>query len=130
MTRFIVDSVLLGFMIVGVLHERSPTKLWNMLWFQGLFWIIAAILTEVPGVVCPPRPRRCAALQVGSSSFTTQVMPFLNINGEQIWMDLETRYSFVESYQQRVGIWLVVLDAFCLLFAESVRNIDVPISSA
>jgi hypothetical protein len=59
MTRFIVDSVLLGFMIVGVLQERSPTKLWNMLCFQGLFWIFAAVMTEVPGVVCRPRPQRC-----------------------------------------------------------------------
>jgi hypothetical protein len=34
-------------------------------------------------------------------------------------MDLEIRRLFVESYQQRVGIWLVVLGAFvyCLLKA-------------
>jgi predicted transporter len=102
MTRFIVDSVLLGFMIVGVLQGRSPTKLWNMLWFQGLFWIIAAILIEVPDVVCHSGPRGCVVRRVGSSSFTTQVMPFLNINGEQIWMDLETCYLLSNRVNRRL----------------------------
>jgi hypothetical protein len=38
-------------MISGVLWKRDPTRLWNILYFQGLFWISAAILTDVPDVV-------------------------------------------------------------------------------
>jgi hypothetical protein len=50
--RFISNFGLLGTMISGVLWKRDPTHLWNILYFQGLFWISAAILTEVPDVVC------------------------------------------------------------------------------
>jgi hypothetical protein len=39
-------------MIYGVLHKRNATHLWNLLFFQGLFWLLAAILTEIPSVVC------------------------------------------------------------------------------
>jgi len=50
--NFVEDTVLLVVMIYGVLHKRNATHLWNMLYFQGLFWILAATLTELPSVVC------------------------------------------------------------------------------
>jgi len=50
MINFIEDTVLLVIMIFGVLHKRNATHLWNMLYFQGLFWILAATLTELPSV--------------------------------------------------------------------------------
>jgi hypothetical protein len=50
----IADFVLLGTMISGVLRKRdqSPTRLWNILYVQGFLLISAAIVTEVPHVVC------------------------------------------------------------------------------
>ncbi|KAH9973491.1 hypothetical protein BGW80DRAFT_1252062 [Lactifluus volemus] len=51
--RLIADFVLLGTMILGVLRKRDPTRLWDMLYFQGLFWISAALLSEVPDVIMP-----------------------------------------------------------------------------
>ena len=57
MFNFIVDFVLLGIMFLGVLHKRNATHLWNMLYFQGLFWILTATLTELPSMVC--RLYRC-----------------------------------------------------------------------
>ena len=51
MINFIEDFVLLGIMILGVLHKRNATHLWNMLYLQGLFWILTATLTELPSVV-------------------------------------------------------------------------------
>ncbi|KAH9971007.1 hypothetical protein BGW80DRAFT_1228801 [Lactifluus volemus] len=53
--RFIVDCTLLGIMIFGVVQKRNPTELWYLLCFQGLFWITAAIMMEVPGVIMPFR---------------------------------------------------------------------------
>jgi len=50
--NFIEDSVLLAIMIFGVLHKRNSTHLWNILYFQALFWILAATMTELPSVVC------------------------------------------------------------------------------
>jgi len=38
-------------MFVGVLHKKNATYLWQMLYFQGIFWILTAIATEVPSVV-------------------------------------------------------------------------------
>jgi hypothetical protein len=52
MINFISDFVLLGIMILGVLQKRNATYLWNMLYFQALFWILAATMTELPSVVC------------------------------------------------------------------------------
>lgn len=52
MINFIEDFVLLGIMILGVLHKRNATHLWNMLYLQGLFWILTATLTELPSMVC------------------------------------------------------------------------------
>ncbi|KAH9970948.1 hypothetical protein BGW80DRAFT_517576 [Lactifluus volemus] len=51
--RLIVDCVLLGIMISGVLYKRNGTHLWNMLFIQGLFWISASILLEFPTVIMP-----------------------------------------------------------------------------
>ncbi|KAH9970946.1 hypothetical protein BGW80DRAFT_517298 [Lactifluus volemus] len=53
LTAFVVNVTLLGTMIVGVIHKRLDTRLWKLLYYQGLFWISAAIFTEVPGVVMP-----------------------------------------------------------------------------
>jgi len=50
MVNFIEDSVLLVIMIFGVLHKRNATHLWSMLYFQALFWILAATMTELPSV--------------------------------------------------------------------------------
>ena len=52
MINFIEDFVLLGIMILGVLHKKNATHLWNMLYLQGLFWILTATLTELPSMVC------------------------------------------------------------------------------
>ncbi|KAN0113894.1 hypothetical protein V8E52_007202 [Russula decolorans] len=48
--NFIEDFVLLSVMFFGVLHKRNATRLWNMLYFQALFWILAATFTELPSV--------------------------------------------------------------------------------
>jgi len=55
MINFLEDSVLLAIMIFGVLHKRNATHLWSMLYFQALFWILAATMTELPSVVCLSR---------------------------------------------------------------------------
>jgi len=52
MINFVEDFVLLAIMIFGVLHKRNSTHLWNILYFQALFWILAATMTELPSVVC------------------------------------------------------------------------------
>lgn len=49
--NFIQDLTLLCIMFSGVLHKRNSTRLWNMLYIQGLWWILAWILTEVPSIV-------------------------------------------------------------------------------
>jgi hypothetical protein len=46
-----VDLSLLGIMFAGVLHKKNATRLWRMLYFQGIFWIMTAIATEVPCLV-------------------------------------------------------------------------------
>jgi hypothetical protein len=38
-------------MFSGVLHKKNSTRLWNMLYIQGLWWILAWIVTEVPSIV-------------------------------------------------------------------------------
>jgi len=48
--NFVQDFVLLSVMIYGVLHKRNATYLWKMLYFQGLIWILAAVMTELPSV--------------------------------------------------------------------------------
>jgi len=50
LVNFVEDSVLLVIMIFGVLHKRNATHLWSMLYFQALFWILAATMTELPSV--------------------------------------------------------------------------------
>lgn len=76
MINFIVDFVLLGIMFLGVLHKRNATHLWNMLYFQGLFWILTATLTELPSMVCPLYPADAGAL-----THVIQALSFRNING-------------------------------------------------
>ncbi|KAF8474502.1 hypothetical protein DFH94DRAFT_133625 [Russula ochroleuca] len=48
---FIQDFVLLVVMVIGVLHKRNATHLWNILYFQALFWILAAVMTELPSLL-------------------------------------------------------------------------------
>jgi hypothetical protein len=38
-------------MFVGVMQKKNATHLWRMLYFQGIFWILTAMSTEVPSVV-------------------------------------------------------------------------------
>lgn len=49
--NLIVDVSLLCIMFVGVMQKKNATRLWRMLYFQGIFWIMTAICTEVPCVV-------------------------------------------------------------------------------
>lgn len=49
--NFVQDLTLLCVMFSGVLHKKNSTRLWNMLYIQGLWWILAWILTEVPSIV-------------------------------------------------------------------------------
>ncbi|KAF8474498.1 hypothetical protein DFH94DRAFT_762762 [Russula ochroleuca] len=87
MINFIQDFVLLVVMIFGVLHKRNATHLWNMLYFQALFWILAAVMTELPSVA----------------------MGFKNINGEVITSSRAYRDLFQyitgdqDSYSTRRG---------------------------
>ena len=46
-----VDLSLLCIMFAGVMQKKNATHLWRMLYFQGIFWILTAIATEVPSVV-------------------------------------------------------------------------------
>ena len=55
LTNLFVDLSLLGIMFIGVLRKKNATYLWKILYFQGIFWILTAIFTEVPCVV----RRRC-----------------------------------------------------------------------
>ncbi|KAI0266059.1 hypothetical protein BC834DRAFT_139317 [Gloeopeniophorella convolvens] len=51
--NLVVDLSLLCIMFLGVLQKKNATYLWRMLYFQGIFWILTAIFTEVPAVVLP-----------------------------------------------------------------------------
>ncbi|KAF8461486.1 hypothetical protein DFH94DRAFT_802612 [Russula ochroleuca] len=53
LVNLIVDLSLLCIMFLGVLNKKNATHLWRMLYFQGIFWILTAIATEVPSVVLP-----------------------------------------------------------------------------
>jgi hypothetical protein len=57
LTNLLVDLSLLYIMFVGVLRKKNATHLWRILYFQSIFWILTAIVTEVPCVV-----RRCLGL--------------------------------------------------------------------
>jgi hypothetical protein len=100
-------------MIIGVIHKRLETRLWKLLYYQGLLWISAAILTELPGVVCHPFFECCLVHRTESFCFTIQVMPFLNINGEQIWTYLEFGYSRVQITSTEP--WNVVSGTSCFV---------------
>jgi hypothetical protein len=81
MINFIEDSVLLAVMLFGVLRRRNVTHLWELLCLQGLFWILAAVITELPAVVGPCS--RCYGVStVNTLHLITQVLVFRNINGE------------------------------------------------
>lgn len=51
MINFVEDSMLLAVMLLGLFRRRNATHLWELLCLQGLFWILAAVLTELPSVV-------------------------------------------------------------------------------
>lgn len=53
LTNLIVDLTLLSIMFVGVMRKKNATRLWRILYFQGIFWIMTAIATEVPCVILP-----------------------------------------------------------------------------
>ena len=67
--NFIEDFGLLGIMVAGVLHKRGPTELWDMLYCQSLFWVLAAILAKLPTLVCRSCPQRCLIRRVNSFCF-------------------------------------------------------------
>ncbi|KAI0248733.1 hypothetical protein BJV78DRAFT_769030 [Lactifluus subvellereus] len=48
--NFIADVALLGIMVWGVLQKRSATQLWNVLYFQGVFWVLIAIMAKLPAI--------------------------------------------------------------------------------
>jgi hypothetical protein len=48
--NFIQDLTLLCIMFSGVLNKRNSTRLWNMLYIQGLWWILAWVVTELPSI--------------------------------------------------------------------------------
>jgi hypothetical protein len=76
-------------MFFGVLHKRNATRLWNMLYFQALFWILAATFTELPSVACPFVRNAAECPSFHSLRFITQALGFININGEPIQSVLE-----------------------------------------
>jgi len=45
--NFVVEELLLGVMIAGVLSKRNTTGLWRVLYIQGLLWIFVASLSEI-----------------------------------------------------------------------------------
>jgi len=53
LVNLVVDLSLLCIMFLGVLQKKNATHLWRMLYFQGLFWILTAVATEVPSVILP-----------------------------------------------------------------------------
>ena len=71
-------------MFFGVLHKRNATRLWNMLYFQALFWILAATFTELPSVVCLFVSDAAECPSFHSLRFIPQAMGSKNINGESI----------------------------------------------
>ncbi len=50
-TNLFVDLSLLCIMFVGVFRKKNATYLWQILYLQSIFWILTAIVTEVPCVV-------------------------------------------------------------------------------
>jgi len=93
--NFIEDFVLLSVMFFGVLHKRNATRLWNMLYFQALFWILAATFTELPSVVCLFVSNAVVCPSFHSLRFITQALGFKNINGESIQSALEMLFNRV-----------------------------------
>ena len=71
-------------MFFGVLHKRNATHLWNMLYLQALFWILAATFTELPSVVCLLVRNAVDCPSFHSLRFITQALGFKNINGGSI----------------------------------------------
>lgn len=78
LVNLIVDLTLLGIMFAGVLHKKNATRLWRMLYFQAIFWIMTAIATEVPCVVSHRHPD--VVVFCVSYAFL-KVLPFMNMNG-------------------------------------------------
>lgn len=70
-------------MFIGVLNKKNATHLWRMLYFQGIFWILSAIATEVPSVVSGRHLDALCFLRSYAQSDSFKVLPFLNMNG--VW---------------------------------------------
>ena len=69
--NFIEDFGLLGITIVGVLRKRGKGELWDMLFFQSMFWIFAAILVKLPTLVCRSYSKRCLVRRINSFCIIT-----------------------------------------------------------
>jgi hypothetical protein len=82
-------------MFFGVLHKRNATHLWNMLYFQALFWILAAIFTELPSVVGLFVRNAAKCLSFHSPRLIIQALGFKDINGESIQSVLEILFNRV-----------------------------------
>jgi hypothetical protein len=75
------DLSLLSLMFVGVLLKKNATYLWQILYFQGIFWILTAVFTEVPCVVRHHRLDFFSFWGSHTKSDSLKVLPFMNMNG-------------------------------------------------
>jgi hypothetical protein len=108
-------------MFFGVLHKRNATHLWNMLYFQALFWILAATFTELPSVVCLFVSNAVECPSFHSLRFITQALGFKNINGESIQSVLEMLFNRV---LYPTDPWNMVSNTRCFPFlvAQGILN--------
>ena len=108
-------------MFFGVLHKRNATHLWNMLYFQALFWILAATFTELPSVVCLFVRNTTEYPSFHSLRFITQALGFMNINGESIQSVLEMIFNRV---LYPTDAWNMVSNTRCFPFlvAQGILN--------
>jgi len=49
--NFVANFLLLGTMFTGVWRKRNSTQLWYVLFVQGIAWVLAAMLSEIPTLV-------------------------------------------------------------------------------
>lgn len=112
------DFVLLSVMFFGVLHKRNATHLWNMLYFQALFWILAATFTELPSVV-RLFVRNAAECPFHSLRFTTQALGLIDINGESTQSVLEVLFNRV---LYPTDSWNMVSNTRCFPFFYCSRH--------
>jgi hypothetical protein len=115
-------------MFFGVLHKRNATHLWNMLYFQALFWILAATFTELPSVVCLlfAISRNILHFAHCASSHRHWVLKISTVSLSRACL----KYCLIGScILQILGIWQVILDVFRFLLLKTF-SIDVPIPAS